>query len=65
MRASIESVKNALQTFDRGADRALGQNFCIDGARMRACVDRLSLSINVIEIGPGLGGLTERRRDRD
>ena len=59
MKASIEFVKNALSQFDKSADRALGQNFCIDGARLRSCVDRMALAEHVIEIGPGLGGLTE------
>lgn len=59
MRASIDFVKNAFKEFDRSPDRALGQNFCIDGARLSACVDRMTLSENVIEIGPGLGALTE------
>ena len=59
MRAELIFVKNALARFDRGPDRALGQNFCVDGARLSACVDRMALSKNVIEIGPGLGALTE------
>ena len=59
MKASIEFVKTALQRLDRGADRALGQNFCIDGDRLKSCVDRMALADSVIEIGPGLGGLTE------
>ena len=59
MRASMDFVKNALSGFDRSPDRALGQNFCIDGARLSACVDRMTLQKNVIEIGPGLGALTE------
>ena len=59
MRASIEFVKNALQTLGVSPNRALGQNFCIDGERLSACVERMTLSENVIEIGPGLGGLTE------
>ena len=59
MRASIEFVKNALQQLGVSPNRALGQNFCIDGDRLSACVDRMKLSENVVEIGPGLGGLTE------
>ena len=59
MRASIEFVKTALQQLGVSPNRALGQNFCIDGARLSACVDRMTLSENVVEIGPGLGGLTE------
>ena len=59
MRADIGFVKTALAQFDRSPDRALGQNFCIDGARLNACVDRMTLFDHVIEIGPGLGALTE------
>lgn len=59
MKASLTFVKTALSQFDRSADRALGQNFCIDGARLQSCVERMPLCENVIEIGPGLGALTE------
>ena len=59
MRASIEFVKTALQQLSASPNRALGQNFCIDGERLSGCVDRMRLSETVIEIGPGLGGLTE------
>ena len=59
MRASIEFVKNALASLQKSPNRALGQNFCIDGARLSACVEHMRLCETVIEIGPGLGGLTE------
>ena len=59
MRASIEFVKDALASLQKSPNRALGQNFCIDGERLSACVDRMQLSETAIEIGPGLGGLTE------
>lgn len=59
MRANVEFVKTALQNLEKDPSRALGQNFCIDGARLSACVERMILSEIVIEIGPGLGGLTE------
>ena len=59
MRASIAFVKNALLSLQKSPNRALGQNFCIDGERLSACVDRMRLSETVIEIGPGLGSLTE------
>ncbi len=59
MRASISFVKTALSALNTNPNRALGQNFCIDGERLSACVDRMRLAKNVIEIGPGLGGLTE------
>lgn len=60
MRASKEFVAAALTALGHTPNRALGQNFCIDGARLAACVDRLPLrGERIIEIGPGLGGLTE------
>lgn len=59
MRASIEFVKTALNELHASPNRALGQNFCVAGEKLGACVDRMRLETNVIEIGPGLGGLTE------
>jgi 16S rRNA (adenine1518-N6/adenine1519-N6)-dimethyltransferase len=59
MRASAEFVKTALRDLEKTPNRALGQNFCIDGGRLSSCVDRMRLEKNVIEIGPGLGALTE------
>ncbi len=59
MRASIPFVKTALSELEKSPNRALGQNFCVDGARLSACVEKMTLSQNVIEIGPGLGALTE------
>jgi 16S rRNA (adenine1518-N6/adenine1519-N6)-dimethyltransferase len=59
MRASVDFVKTALTELSATPNRALGQNFCIDGQRLSACVDRMRLSETVIEIGPGLGSLTE------
>ncbi len=64
MRASVEYVKTALRELEKSPNRALGQNFCIDGGRLSACVGRMRLSGNVIEIGPGLGALTELLLDR-
>ena len=59
MRASIEFVKTALNEMNASPNRALGQNFCVDGERLFSCVEQMTLAKNVIEIGPGLGGLTE------
>jgi len=59
MRASVDFVKTAFQNLETSPNRALGQNFCIDGERLRSCVERMVLSDRVIEIGPGLGALTE------
>ena len=66
MRASIDFVENTLQKLDLKPSRSLGQNFCVDGERLKACVDQLPLGEEpVIEIGPGLGGLTELLLDRN
>ena len=60
MRASKQFVTAALAALEHTPNRALGQNFCIDGARLSACVDALPLGGEpIVEIGPGLGGLTE------
>ena len=59
MRASIDFVKTALQQLNASPNRALGQNFCVDGERLFFCVEQMSLAKTVIEIGPGLGALSE------
>ena len=60
MRASREFITAALTAAEHTPNRALGQNFCIDGPKLRACVERLGIhGETVIEIGPGFGGLTE------
>ena len=64
MRADIEFTKDAIARLGAKPNKALGQNFCIDGARLRACVDRMTLCDTVIEIGPGLGALTELLLER-
>jgi 16S rRNA (adenine1518-N6/adenine1519-N6)-dimethyltransferase len=48
-----------LETLGVNPNRALGQNFCVDGERLSACVEKMTLAKTVIEIGPGLGALTE------
>ncbi len=64
MRADIAFTKDALARIGTRPNKALGQNFCIDGARLAACVERMALTETVIEIGPGLGALTELLLDR-
>lgn len=60
MRASKEFVLAALDALEHTPNRALGQNFCIDGAKLNRCVESLPLGGEpIVEIGPGLGGLTE------
>ena len=60
MRASKDFIAAALAEIEHTPNRALGQNFCIDGARLKSCVETLGLAGEpIVEIGPGLGGLTE------
>lgn len=60
MRAEITFVKTTLQQQELSPNKGLGQNFCIDAPRLRACLDRLELrELPVVEVGPGLGALTE------
>jgi 16S rRNA (adenine1518-N6/adenine1519-N6)-dimethyltransferase len=59
--ASLGKTRQILDEFDRGANKTFGQNFIIDPS----VVDRISelaqidQNTAVMEIGPGLGGLTE------
>lgn len=54
-----EQIRTILAAEGRKANRALGQNFCTDGALLASCVDAAGLDgLPVLEIGPGLGALT-------
>ena len=64
MRADIAFTKSALERIGAKPNKALGQNFCIDGKRLASCVERMTLAENVIEIGPGFGALTELLLER-
>ncbi len=60
MRADISFVKAALSAADHRPNRALGQNFCIAGDRLASCVAAMRIDEKpVLEIGAGLGALTE------
>ena len=60
MRADRVFIISELEKLGLKPNRSLGQNFCTDGAKLRRCVDGLGLCGEpVIEIGPGLGALTE------
>ena len=60
MRASKAFVEQVLAREELLPNKNLGQNFCVDGAVLRRLVDALPLAgRTVLEIGPGLGGLTE------
>ena len=54
-------IKEILSNAGRRANRALGQNFCTDSALLSRCVGAagFSDSSRILEIGPGLGALTE------
>lgn len=61
MIASINKTKEILEKYNLRAKKGFGQNFLIDSNIIKkivssACVDK---STGVIEIGPGLGALTE------
>ena len=64
MRADIAFTKDALERIGVKPNKALGQNFCIDGVRLKSCVERMRLAPTVIEIGPGFGALTELLLER-
>lgn len=59
--ASLIKTKQILDEFDRGADKTFGQNFIIDPSVVDKISDLAQVDQNtaVMEIGPGLGGLTE------
>lgn len=59
--ASLSKTKQILEEFDRGANKTFGQNFIIDPSVVDKISDLAKVGENtaVMEIGPGLGGLTE------
>ena len=59
--ASLSKTKQILEDFDRGANKTFGQNFIIDPSVVDKISDLAQVDQNtsVLEIGPGLGGLTE------
>jgi 16S rRNA (adenine1518-N6/adenine1519-N6)-dimethyltransferase len=59
--ASLSKTKQILDEFDRGANKTFGQNFIIDPSVVDKISDLAQVDQNtaVMEIGPGLGGLTE------
>ena len=53
-------IKRALSEAGLRPNAALGQNFCVDEARLAAIVDAAGVAGRpVLEVGPGLGALTE------
>ncbi|MDO4564376.1 MAG: 16S rRNA (adenine(1518)-N(6)/adenine(1519)-N(6))-dimethyltransferase RsmA [Clostridia bacterium] len=60
MRASLSFVKEFFNASGTNPNRALGQNFCIDFERLSLALNGMELSLRpVLEIGAGLGALTE------
>lgn len=60
MALGIEEIKSLFGENDRRANRALGQNFFIDGQLLERLVKEAGFGTEpVLEIGPGLGALTE------
>ena len=59
-------IKSALSSLGGRANKKLGQHFLIDAAALRSIVDAAEIhpGDRVLEIGPGLGVLTEALRDR-
>jgi len=54
------ALREVIARFDLRADKSLGQHFLLDGNlldKIRRCAEPLA-GVNVIEIGPGPGGLT-------
>lgn len=60
-RSSITHVKNLLNEISSSPKKSLGQNFLIDGNIVRKILEEARVTSNdyVLEIGPGLGSLTE------
>lgn len=56
---SAAGVKARLARFGLTPNKALGQNFLIDPAARAGILDCLPMDLPVLEIGPGLGALTE------
>lgn len=61
----IKSIKEKLQLLGIEPKRSLGQNFLVSESKIDKIVDVVARSKykNVIEIGPGLGALTEKLQD--
>ena len=59
--ADISATRHILKTFDLRASKKLGQNFLIDSSVVQKIVDAAEISAGdeVLEIGPGIGTLTQ------
>ena len=61
MIGSITETKRILDKYNLQAKKKLGQNFLVDGNIINKIIDQINLSKEdgVIEIGPGIGAMTE------
>lgn len=61
MRNTLKITKNIMNKYNIKANKRFGQNFLIDDSVLEGIVENANISKNdlVIEIGPGLGNLTE------
>jgi len=59
--SQLSKVKQTLKNIDRRAKKALGQHFLVDSSYLKTICAKAELSKEdtVIEVGPGLGLLTE------
>ena len=59
-------VKKILSNYDVSVKKQFGQNFLIDNNVIRKICDisNITKDVNVIEIGPGLGFLTEELKEK-
>ena len=61
------ALRDVISAFDLRADKSLGQHFLLDGNlidKIRRCAEPLA-GLNVIEVGPGPGGLTRALLNSD
>lgn len=58
--ANITTVRNLLDEYDLKAKKKYGQNFLVDEETVRKIVDEVEEDSFVLEIGPGLGALTQK-----
>jgi 16S rRNA (adenine1518-N6/adenine1519-N6)-dimethyltransferase len=65
-RSSLEKTKALLRRFDVRAKKGLGQHFLVDDGVLRTIIQTAELSPSdlVVEVGPGLGILTEELAKR-
>ena len=58
--ASVARTREILKTYDLRARKGYGQNFLVDVSVVARCAEAAHCEQAVIEIGPGLGALTEQ-----